>query len=179
MYLRAIARSGAGGCGMGWGTRDQVGPDLRGTTATRKSTVSGGQARLRGRLLRNARGHNESGQAAVEFALILLPFLLLVGGIIYFGIGLNYWLDTQRLANQGARWAVVNEYPGCPRTLLPATPCSPTLQQVIACDGVAEGLKPGIEISAPNPTRGYALTVVASTPFTLLPILEIGTITLN
>ena len=40
------------------------------------------------------RKDRESGQAMVEFALILLPLLLLVAGIIQFGIGLNYWLDT-------------------------------------------------------------------------------------
>jgi hypothetical protein len=124
----------------------------------------------------------ESGQAAVEFALILLPFLLLVGGIIYFGIGLNYWLDTQRIANQGARWAAVNEYPGCPRTG-PGTPCSPTLQQLMACDGVADGLQPSVSISFTGPsaatTRGNPVTVEVSSPFTMLPILEIGTITLR
>ena len=52
----------------------------------------------------------------VEFALILFPLLMLVAGIIQFGIGLNYWLDMQRIANQGARWAAVNNWPGCSRT---------------------------------------------------------------
>ena len=47
----------------------------------------------------------------VEFALILFPLLLLVVGVIQFGIGLNYWLDMQRIANQGARWAAVNNWP--------------------------------------------------------------------
>ena len=55
------------------------------------------------------------GQATVEFALILIPLLILVVGIIQFGIGLNFWLDEQRIANQGARFAVVNAWPGCPR----------------------------------------------------------------
>jgi TadE-like protein len=118
----------------------------------------------------------------VEFALILLPFLLLVGGIIYFGIALNYWLDTQRLANQGARWAVVNEYPGCPRTG-PPTPCAPTLQRQIACQAVADGLKPTVSISFPNgpsaSTRGNPVKVIVSTSFTMLPIVGVGTITLR
>jgi len=57
------------------------------------------------------RQDRESGQATVEFALILFPLLILVGGIIYFGIGLHYWLDAQRIANQGARWAAVNNWP--------------------------------------------------------------------
>jgi hypothetical protein len=52
----------------------------------------------------------------VEFALILFPLLMVVAGIIYFGIGLNYWLDMNRVANQGARQAVVNHWgPQCPR----------------------------------------------------------------
>jgi hypothetical protein len=50
----------------------------------------------------------ERGQALVEFALIVPVFLILVLGLIQFGVGLNYWLDLNRLANQGARWAVVN-----------------------------------------------------------------------
>ena len=62
------------------------------------------------------RHDRESGQATVEFALILLPLLMVVAGIIYFGIGLNYWLDMNRVANQGARQAVVNHWgPQCPR----------------------------------------------------------------
>ncbi len=58
------------------------------------------------------RRERESGQALVEFALILPLFLMIVVGIIQFGVALNYWLDMQRIANQGARWAVVNKFPG-------------------------------------------------------------------
>src|SRR5262249_14928763 len=36
----------------------------------------------------------------------------------------NYWLDMQRIANQGARWAVVDAYPNCPRNSLPSAPCA-------------------------------------------------------
>ena len=75
---------------------------------------------MRVRELSAARRHRqdpESGQATVEFALILLPLLTLVGGIIYFGIGLNYWLDMNRVANQGARSAAVDNWPSqCGRT---------------------------------------------------------------
>ena len=96
--------------------------------------------------------NSESGQATTEFALILVPLLILVGGIIYFGIGLNYWLDMNRVANQGARWAAVNNWPAaCPRNPNPADTsyaCSSTaancnaalafnskanLQQVLRC----------------------------------------------
>ena len=54
------------------------------------------------------RRERESGQALVEFALILPLFLAIVVGMIQFGVALNFWLDMQRLANQGARSAAVN-----------------------------------------------------------------------
>ena len=59
----------------------------------------------------------ERGQALVEFALIAPLFLVIVVGIIQFGIGLNYWLDLNRIANQGARWGVVDKYPDCNGTV--------------------------------------------------------------
>ena len=62
-------------------------------------------------------GKREEGQALIEFALIAPVFLMIVFGIIYFGIGLNWWLDMNRVANQGARQAVVNHWPPyCLRT---------------------------------------------------------------
>jgi TadE-like protein len=73
---------------------------------------------------RRHRRNRESGQATTEFALLLPLFLMLIVGIINFGIGLNFWLDMQRIANQGARWAVVNSYPGCPRNSTPGSGCA-------------------------------------------------------
>ena len=73
---------------------------------------------------RRYRQDPESGQATTEFALLLPVFLILVVGIINFGIGLNFWLDMQRIANQGARWAVVDAYPGCPRNSTPGLGCA-------------------------------------------------------
>jgi hypothetical protein len=73
------------------------------------------------------RSREEAGQAATEFALILVPMLILIGGIIYFGIGLNYWLDMNKVANQGARWAAVNYWaPYCLRDDNPLPPTSGT-----------------------------------------------------
>ena len=76
---------------------------------------------------RRHRQDPESGQATVEFALILFPLLILVVGIIQFGIGLNYWLDMKRIANQGARWAAVNNWPAqCPRSTQVGYTCNNT-----------------------------------------------------
>jgi hypothetical protein len=61
----------------------------------------------------------------VEFALILFPLLMVVAGIIYFGIGLNQWLDMNRIANQGARQAAVNNWPNqCPRSTVSGYSCA-------------------------------------------------------
>jgi TadE-like protein len=54
----------------------------------------------------------EAGTALVEFALVLPLLLLLLLGMLDFGKALNYWLDETHLAHSGARWAVVNRYPG-------------------------------------------------------------------
>lgn len=71
---------------------------------------------------RGRRGGRESGQALVEFALIAPLLLMIVFGIIFFGIGIKYWLDLNRLANEGARQAVVNYWP--PYCALNASSCT-------------------------------------------------------
>jgi Flp pilus assembly protein TadG len=88
----------------------------------------------------------ERGTALVEFALIAPLFLMIVVGIIQFGVALNYWLDLQRLANQGARYAVVNNWPTCARGSAPGTcgnyPATPakTLQQYMKDQAITSGL---------------------------------------
>src|SRR5262249_5014610 len=107
----------------------------------------------------------ESGQAMVEFALILIPLLIVVVGIIQFGIGLNYWLDMNRLSNQGARWAVVNGYPGCNDSI--NTGCGTSLQQYISCQRLPSALKPTVDISFPDGpnTYGNPVKVTVTSPY--------------
>src|SRR6188508_3682733 len=101
------------------------------------------------------REDRERGQAMVEFALILFPLLILVAGIIQFGIGLNYWLDMQRIANQGARWAAVN----CTRsaTTPPSyNPCNPNLQTTLRQQALTNGLQQSVCVAITFPS-GTAL----------------------
>jgi hypothetical protein len=121
----------------------------------------------------------------VEFALILFPLLLLVAGIIQFGIALNYWLDMQRIANQGARWAAVNNWPpDCPRS---STSCGTpnTLQEVLVEQAIADGLQDSVSVEVcypaggPKGDVGEPVRVTMETPFTFVPLLNIGTITLR
>jgi Flp pilus assembly pilin Flp len=58
------------------------------------------------------RAKDEDGAALVEFALVLPLLLVLLLGMLEFGKAFNYWIDATHLANQGARWAVVNRNPG-------------------------------------------------------------------
>jgi Flp pilus assembly protein TadG len=55
----------------------------------------------------------ERGQALIEFALVLPLVLLLVFGVIDVGRAVNYWNDTTHMANEAARYAAVNNCPGC------------------------------------------------------------------
>jgi len=51
------------------------------------------------------------GQALVEFALILLPLLVVLFGIVQFGLAINSTNDQTHVANEIARYAIVNENP--------------------------------------------------------------------
>lgn len=51
---------------------------------------------------------SESGQSIVEFALVVPLILVLVLVLVDFGKAMNYWLDLTRVANEGARLAVVS-----------------------------------------------------------------------
>jgi hypothetical protein len=128
----------------------------------------------------------ERGQALVEFALIAPLFLLIVVGIIQFGVALNYWLDLNRIANQGARWAVVNKYPGCAGT----PPCSPTLEVHMEMQHQSEGnendvficfedVAPGVVPSSAAALVGTPITVTATDEYQFQAIVHQPSLTLK
>jgi Flp pilus assembly protein TadG len=55
---------------------------------------------------------SERGQALAEFALVLPIVLLVLFGIIQFGLAINSENDETHIANELARYAIVNENPG-------------------------------------------------------------------
>ena len=57
------------------------------------------------------------GVAMTEFALILPVFVLIIVGILSFGRVFFYWIEANHLANETARWAVVDKNPYAPATL--------------------------------------------------------------
>lgn len=50
----------------------------------------------------------ESGQAVIEFALVVPLLCLLIVAIFHFAKVMNYWLDLNHVASYGAREAAVN-----------------------------------------------------------------------
>jgi Flp pilus assembly protein TadG len=70
-------------------------------------------SRLPRTLARRARRlRDDSGAVLVEFALVIPILLVVLFGAIDFGKAFTYWIDETHLANEGARWAVVNHNPG-------------------------------------------------------------------
>ena len=71
----------------------------------REPSLEGAQS---SRVRRRLRG--ERGQAAVEFAMVVPLLCVIIIGIFHFGKVMNYWLDLNHAAAEGARKAAVNGY---------------------------------------------------------------------
>ena len=114
----------------------------------------------------------EEGTALVEFALILPILALLLFAMLDFGKAFNYWIDETHLANEGARWAVVNRNPG-----------GGSLQQYILSQATTAELRNGgtasiadpaeVCITFPNGTSnvGDPVQVTVSATYHWLPII--------
>ena len=120
----------------------------------------------------------ERGQAAVEFALVLLPLSLIIFGILDFGRALNYYNDLTQLAGQGARAAAVNQDPN-------GGVAGAAFQSDLAANADSPELKnPAVTvcISAPQgwpPKTGDPVTVKTSHAFHFIPLIHSATITLS
>jgi Flp pilus assembly protein TadG len=85
----------------------------------------------------------EEGASLVEFALVLPILAVMLFGMLDFGKAFNYWIDETHLANEGARWAVVNKNPSA----------TGTLQQYIRQQATTEELRNGGTAWLPNPLQ--------------------------
>jgi Flp pilus assembly protein TadG len=114
----------------------------------------------------------EDGASLVEFALVLPVLVLLLFGMLDFGKAFNYWIDETHLANEGARWAVVNRNPG-----------GGSLQQYLVDQATTDELRNGgtasianpaeVCISFPNGTSnvGDPVLVTVSATYNWLPVI--------
>ena len=115
---------------------------------------------------------SEEGVALVEFALVLPILALLLFAMIDFGKAFNYWIDETHLANEGARWAVVDRNPG-----------GGSLQQYLVDQATTAELRNGGTASVANPAEvcisfpsgtsnvGDPVLVTVSATYNWLPII--------
>jgi Flp pilus assembly protein TadG len=118
---------------------------------------------------------DESGVALVEFALVLPLLLLIILGIFDFGRAINYWNDAQQMANEGARWAVVDRRPGGGSSLQDDIRRQASTAEFL--NGSSSVTRPAkVCISFPNGTSnvGDPVTVTVSATYQWLPFLALG-----
>jgi Flp pilus assembly protein TadG len=119
--------------------------------------------------------NDQTGQALVEFALVLPLLILLVFGMLDFGKAYNYWNDATHLTAEAARYATVNRKPD------PANPQSLQLQIRNQADtselrngGTASVTAPAeVCIEFPNgaPTFGDPVRVRMTFTYTFIPFI--------
>lgn len=120
----------------------------------------------------------ERGQALVELALVLPILLVLVFGIIEFAKGFNYWDQTSQVANETARWIIVDQLPAYTdpngNAIPPNTNPSTTdyknyaFARLVSKDLRTNTPTGNIHIcssAAPSPTTGADVTVAIKTSY--------------
>jgi Flp pilus assembly protein TadG len=124
-------------------------------------------------MLRRLR-REEHGVALVEFALVAPLLLVILFAMLDFGRTFNYWIDATHLANEGARWAVVNKNPAS----------SGSLQEYIQQQADTDELRNGGSSSVPSALQvcisfpggssavGNPVQVTASVTYNWLPFLS-------
>lgn len=105
-----------------------------------------------------SRFHSDTGASAVEFAIVVLPLLLLLMGIVDFGRAFNQQLAVSAAAREGARVMAVQNSTTAART---AT--------VAAAGGLSPALSSGqVAISPASCTAGQSVTVTVTYPLSSL-----------
>ena len=107
-----------------------------------------------------------------EFALVLPVFVLIIAGILSFGRVFFYWIEANHLANETARWAVVDKNPYAPATLQQAARDS-------SSNEFQRDVKVCIDFPTGSPVVGDPVRVRVQKPFSLVPLLNAGTITIR
>lgn len=119
------------------------------------------------------------GVVLVEFALLLPILLLILFGIMSFGLAFNYWIDETHLTREAARYAAVDHNPG-PQG---------TLQASILDQADTPELESGATICVDFPENadgsgsagqvGDPVRATMAYNHTFIPFLGIGTVTIE
>jgi Flp pilus assembly protein TadG len=106
------------------------------------------------------RRKNETGAAAVEFALILPVLLLILIGVIEFSLAFNAQLSLNQAAREGARYMAIHNNTGAAATAASnaAGRLAPsTVTTTFAVSGGGTACSAGKQVTA---TTSYTLTTV-------------------
>ena len=125
----------------------------------------------RGLAVRQLKLRREDGVAMTEFALILPIFMVIVAGLLGFGRVFFYWIQANHVANETARWAIVDRNPYAPTTL-----------QKAAANSSSSEFNSNTKVCIMrlgDKDLGAPLKVTVAKPFTFVPILNIGKITVQ
>jgi TadE-like protein len=120
---------------------------------------------------------SERGQSFAEFTLILPIALFLILGVIDLGKAISYWLDSGHLANEGARYAVVQ---GCPQGCSTSSPTYPTdLLQAIVDNSETPQLRSNAtlclkDLSSDSWAVGDELRLTVTSNYNFIPFLHIA-----
>jgi Flp pilus assembly protein TadG len=137
------------------------------STGRKRATLARGASLVR----------SERGVAVVEFALLLVPLLLILFGILDFGRAMNYKNELTQVANQAARFAVVNRNPADGTTPFPG--CSGLKSYLsnpanVDTKEIADMIDAGtVQITA-GATVGDPVTVRVAADFNVIPFLGSG-----
>ena len=125
-----------------------------------------------GSVVRRGLWQSERGVAVVEFAIVLPIFLLVVAGLINFGRVFFYWIETNHLANETVRWAVVDRNPYFGESL-----------QQHAQQSATEEFRRDVAVCIDFPGTSFAsvgigdpVRVRVQKPFSFTPLLGLGSI---
>ena len=119
----------------------------------------------------------EDGVAMTEFALIVPVFLLIVVGLLAFGRVFFYWIEANHLANETARWAVVDRNPYSTRPRGRSQKYARAEARRSSSTTTSKVCITYIGPAARRPRRAAAGE--GPKPFSFLPLLGIGTITIR
>jgi Flp pilus assembly protein TadG len=120
-----------------------------------------------------------------ELALVMPILLLALIGILEFGRLFNYWIDTTHLANETARWVVVDRVPG-------TGAASTRVRDYICSQAQTAEERSGMEVrfrvdsnldntfettAAATINQGDPVMIEVRRAFSVVPFLNTGTIT--
>ncbi|MDF2614267.1 MAG: TadE-like protein [Clostridia bacterium] len=102
---------------------------------------------------------NQRGQALVEFAVILPLLLLLIMGIIQFGLVMNAYLTTQNAAREGARAGIVGDSDTEVKNIVSAVSPNLSADKLIVNITPAEGNRISGETLTVQVSYNYPITI--------------------